>query len=81
MNTRKFAIQGRFFSLPEKIHLSYTYQHVSYEPLAFRCPKKGEYFVSGAIPEIYIAPNDLSCEYLVVRVVLNPKTKLVYRID
>ena len=29
----------------------------------FRHPKKGEYFISGAIPEAYLTPNDLSCPY------------------
>lgn len=26
----------------------------------FRCPKKGEWFVSGALPQAYYAPNDSS---------------------
>ena len=29
----------------------------------FRCPKKGEWFLSGSIPGAYQAPNDLSTEY------------------
>ena len=28
-----------------------------------RCPKKGEWYISGAIPEGYLAPNDLSDPY------------------
>lgn len=31
------------------------------EPM--RTPKKGEYFLSGAIPVAYYAPNDLTTEY------------------
>ena len=34
--------------------------------IAFRKPKKGEWYVSGAIPMAYRAPNDLPTEYLVV---------------
>ena len=30
-----------------------------------RCPKKGEWYISGAIPAAYRAPNDLSSEYFV----------------
>jgi hypothetical protein len=29
----------------------------------FRPPKKGEYYLSGAIPMAYKAPNDLSTSY------------------
>jgi len=40
----------------------------------FRPPKKGEWFISGAIPEAYQAPNDLSTAYLIAKPV---KTKIV----
>jgi hypothetical protein len=33
----------------------------------FRCPKKGEYFLSGAIPGAYQAPNDLSNPYHIAK--------------
>ncbi len=29
----------------------------------FRNPKKGEYYISGAIPEVYKAPKDLSHKF------------------
>ncbi len=35
----------------------------------FRCPKKGEYFLSGAIPMAYLAPNDLTCKYWIAKIV------------
>jgi hypothetical protein len=35
----------------------------------FRCPKKGEWFLSGAIPAAYKAPNDLSQEYWIATIV------------
>jgi len=35
----------------------------------FRCPKKGEYFLSGAQPMAYLAPNDLSTAYRIMQIV------------
>ena len=37
------------------------------EPVAYRCPRRGEYYLSGAIPEVYKVYNDLSTPYLVVK--------------
>ncbi len=34
-----------------------------------RCPKKGEYYLSGAIVEAYLAPNDLSTEFYIAKLV------------
>lgn len=36
----------------------------------FRAPRKGEWYVSGAIPAAYRAPNDLTTEYHIARIVL-----------
>lgn len=33
----------------------------------FRNPKKGEWYLSGAIPEAYKAPNDLSSPYHILK--------------
>lgn len=30
-----------------------------------RSPKKGEWYMSGAIPEAYMAPNDLSMQFFI----------------
>jgi hypothetical protein len=35
----------------------------------FRCPKKGEWYLSGAVIEAYKAPNDLSSEYHIAKLV------------
>ena len=35
--------------------------------MEYRCPKKGEFYVSGAIPEAYRARNDLPSPYWIVR--------------
>lgn len=40
----------------------------------FRCPRKGEWYLSGAIPLAYLAPNDLSTPYYIARLV---KVKVV----
>lgn len=42
-------------------------ERVFVEPVEFRPPLKGEYYISGAIPMAYRAPNDLSIAYGVVR--------------
>lgn len=42
-----------------------------------RPPKKGEFFISGAIPEVYQAPNDLSYEYHIAVPVATPQKKIV----
>lgn len=37
-----------------------------YRKVAFRAPKKGEWYLSGAIVDAYQAPNDLTSEYQIV---------------
>jgi len=37
-----------------------------YRKVGFRAPKKGEWYLSGAIIEAYRAPNDLTTPYQVV---------------
>jgi hypothetical protein len=37
--------------------------------IEFRCPKKGEWYLSGAIPVAYQAPNDLTTEYHIMKIV------------
>jgi len=34
-----------------------------------RCPKKGEWYLSGALPKAYRSPNDLSTEYWIATLV------------
>lgn len=40
----------------------------------FRPPRKGEWYISGAIPEAYRAPNDLSTPYMIAHIVMVEKT-------
>ncbi len=39
-----------------------------------RNPKKGEYFLSGAIATAYLAPNDLSSSYYIAREAVHHET-------
>jgi len=45
----------------------------------FRTPKAGEYFISGAIPEVYLAENDLSQEYYIAVPVPDPPKTITIR--
>jgi hypothetical protein len=73
---------GKKWTLPDVVefegHYRYNdvaYPKFTYEVVGYRKPLKGEYYLSGAIPQAYLAPNDLSTEYLVVR----KKEKMVLR--
>lgn len=48
----------------------------------FRIPKKGEWFISGAIPEGYIAKsNGMKQEYNIARLVrVKTKTEIIYTV-
>lgn len=39
----------------------------TYTVVGTRRPSKGEFYVSGAIPEAYRARNDLTTEYMIVQ--------------
>ena len=42
-----------------------------------RPPKKGEYYLSGAIPEVYVAPNDLNTSFHIMREIEPPPQVIV----
>lgn len=44
----------------------------------FRCPKRGEYYLSGAVIEAYRAPNDLGTEFRIVRPTFRARQTTVY---
>jgi hypothetical protein len=49
-------------------HNYYTKPRMIYERTGeFRAPRKGEYYLSGAIPCAYRAQNDLSTDYHIMR--------------
>ena len=61
-------------TLPERLHFedlggpsTSPHQRLRrYTRVGFRAPLRGEYYVSGAKPAAYRAPNDLTTAYLVV---------------
>jgi len=60
---------GKRWKLPEVLSFG-NYEIINnyffYKAIGFRCPKKGEYFISGAKPRAYKAPNDLNTKYLII---------------
>lgn len=63
-------IRGKKWNLPDVVqfgNLMLISPHYTYEVIDFRCPREGEYYLSGAVPQAYQAPNDLSHEYLIVK--------------
>ena len=49
-----------------------------YDSPGFRAPKRGEFFLSGAIPQAYRARNDFSLTYLIVRPTFHAKQRTCY---
>lgn len=52
----------------------------------FRPPKAGEFFLSGAIPEVYDVPNDLSSSFYIMEPATAPAPRvrvkgIWYRLD
>jgi len=45
---------------------------IAFKTDQFRYPKKGEYFLSGAVPMAYKAPNDLTTRYRIMRIEERP---------
>ena len=69
-------LKGKKFNLPSVLRCK-LYRFF-YCAIDFRNPKKGEYFVSGAIPEIYQAPSDMSLSYLIVHLKSKAVPKTIY---
>ena len=71
--TKRVKVNGKYYTLPlvfyfgpealTAFHNTYTY---FYDVVGFHHPKKGEWFVSGAMPIAYQAPNDLRVKYIIV---------------
>lgn len=53
-------------ALPEIIDFDGLSGKWTWRLIERRPPKKGEYYLSGAIPTAYKAPNDLSTPYMVI---------------
>jgi len=55
---RKYLVDGN----------TYVNRKLAIKTNEFRCPLKGEYFLSGAKPMAYLAGNDLSTEYWIAKI-------------
>lgn len=54
-------------ALPSSVHFEGRgFGRFHYRKLGLRPPKKGEFYLSGAVVQAYRAPNDLSSSYHVV---------------
>jgi len=63
---------GQFIVPPKR----YRYERMAYNDGSYaintkqyRTPKKGEYYISGAVPMAYIAPNDLSQNFYIAEII------------
>ena len=71
-------LKGKKWKLPDVLPCGALSKMFFYDVLDYREPRKGEYFISGAIPELYKAPNDLSTKYLTVTKIYPIKAKTIY---
>jgi len=72
MNDKFFRLASRFSN--PNISLSQQKDLRGKLTGEFRAPKKGEWYLSGAIPECYQAPNDLSIKFNIVKIVTTKTT-------
>jgi hypothetical protein len=56
-----------FFDIPGKFLNTMVPTSCYYDYLGFRPPKKGEFYLGGAIVQGYMAPNDLTTPFHVVK--------------
>lgn len=53
------------FNLIAMEHAMIPRGHARWDGKPRRCPKKGEYFISGAVPAAYLARQDMTVEYFI----------------
>jgi hypothetical protein len=71
-------IKGNKYNLPDIVQFgdsTLISPHYTYEVIDYREPREGEYYLSGAEPHAYQAPNNLSAPFLIVK----QKEKMVLR--
>ena len=68
-------------TLKEKININNGILVVGELLGEFRCPLKGEWFISGSIPECYYSPCDLTQKYRIVIPILVEKIITYKRIE
>ena len=76
-------LRGKKWELPEVLPEKYghsidLFHYYFWKEIDFRKPLKDEYFVSGAIPEIYRSSRNLSQEYLVVTLLRRAIRKTIW---
>ena len=76
--TKVIRIKDKKWVLPSIVMFeNYTLigEHYTCDVVDFRCPLFGEFYLSGAEPKAWQAPNDMSSPFLVV----TKKTRMVQR--
>lgn len=63
--TKILRIDGKVYELPMVLYFPGG-GHYLYNVVARRKPKAGEYFISGAVPQVYLSEKDSIFTYLVV---------------
>lgn len=63
--------------IPARGMQEYLVKRFFYRVVGKRCPKQGEYYLSGAIVQAWQAPNDLTDVYTVVKKTYSAKRIIV----
>ena len=71
-------LRDKKWELPEVLPEEYGHSYYFWKEIDFRKPLRNEYFVSGAIPEIYRSSRNLSQEYLVVTLLKKAIRKTIW---
>jgi hypothetical protein len=75
-NTIKYHSEnGKRWALPEVLQFGQGIKNYmsQYKVLGFRAPKKTEFYLSGAPTSVWVAPNDLTTEFLIVKPTIEMK--------
>ena len=70
-------MKGRIFPLCPHGDIGHRRRFWTRATGEFRRPRAGEFFVSGAVPEAYLAFNDLDSEYHIVVFIPDPPPTVV----
>lgn len=79
--TKTVCLSGKVWKLPEVLQLGggLTGSNYFYEVVGYRPPLKGDLYISGAVPALYKARNDLPfCNHLIARTTALAKQKTIW---
>ena len=65
VHNKYYPLGDRLPSVPNHEQRDYLARTTS----EFRAPKKGEWYLSGAIPNAYLAPNDFTQKFNIMKIV------------